>query len=109
MASVKASRALHCTITPKVHMMIKHIKWQMTNIKGGLGDKMEDWVERQHQNGMQMRQRYRSVQNLVVRATAQEKVQSRNSHPDVIAKLEAINEVSKCKFIASSEKKDDLL
>ena len=44
-----------------------------------------------------------------MRATSREKVQSRNSHPDVIAKLEATNEGNKCKFIASSEKKDDLL
>ena len=66
---------------------------------------MEDWVKRQHQTGMQMRQRFRSVQNPVVRATAREKVQYRNLHPEVIAKLEAINEVSKRKFIASSEKR----
>ena len=33
-ASFKASRSLQCTITPKVHMMLKHVKWQMTNIKG---------------------------------------------------------------------------
>ena len=56
-----------------------------------------------------MRQRFRTVQNPIVRATAREKVQSRNSHPDVIAKLEATNEGNKRKFIASSEKKDDLL
>ena len=42
--AVKASKDLQCTVTPKVHMMLKHVKCQMTNIKGGLGDKMEDWV-----------------------------------------------------------------
>jgi len=70
---------------------------------------MEDWVKRQHQTGMRMRQRFRTVQNPIARAQAREKVQSRNSHPDVIAKLEATNEGNKRKFIASSEKKDDLL
>jgi hypothetical protein len=104
-ASVKASRSRQCTITPKVHMMLKHVKWQMTNIKGGLGDKMEDWVERQHQTGMQMSQQFCSAQNPFTWTTAQEKVQFRNLHPDVIAKLEASNEVSKRKFIVSSEKK----
>ena len=56
-----------------------------------------------------MRQQFCTVQNPIVQATAQEKVQSRNSHPDVIAKLEATNEGNTRKFIASSEKKDDLL
>jgi len=28
-------------------------RWQMENIPGGLGDKMEDWVEKQHQMGKQ--------------------------------------------------------
>ena len=31
--------------------MLEHIEWQMTNIWGGVGDKMEDWVERLHQDG----------------------------------------------------------
>jgi len=70
-----------------------------------LVDKMEDWVERLHQTGMQMRQRFRTVQNPIVRATAREKVRSRNSHPDVIAKLEATNEGNKRKFIAHQKKR----
>jgi hypothetical protein len=38
------------------NMMLIHVGWQMTNIKGGLGNNMEDWVERLHQTGMRMRQ-----------------------------------------------------
>ena len=105
LAAVEASKPLQCTVTPKVHMMLKHVQWQMTNIKGGLGDKMKDWVERQHQTGMQMRQRFCTVQNPIARAQARKKVHSRNSHPDVIAKLEATNEGNKRKFISSSDKK----
>ena len=56
LAAVEGSKALKCTVTPKVHMMLKHVEWQMTNIKGGLGEKMEDWVERLHQTGMRTRQ-----------------------------------------------------
>jgi len=85
LAAVKGSKALQCTVTYKVHMMLKHIKWQMTNIKGGLGDKLEDWVEQLHQAGMRMRQQFRTVQNPLVWAVAQEKVDSRNG-PGVIAK-----------------------
>ena len=61
-------------------------------------DKMEDWVERQNQTGMQMRQKFCTMQNPIVRAIAWEKVQSRNSHPDVSAKLEATNEGNKRKL-----------
>ena len=43
-AAVYGNAALHCTVTPKVHLMFKHVAWQMQNIRWGLGNKMEDWV-----------------------------------------------------------------
>ena len=49
LAAVHGNDALGCTVTPKVHMMLKHVAFQMRYIRGGLGDKMEDWVERLHQ------------------------------------------------------------
>ena len=52
LAALQGNTVLRCTITPKVHLMLKHVAWQMKEIKGGLGDKMEDWVERLHQTGM---------------------------------------------------------
>ncbi len=48
-AAVQSSAILGCPITPKVHMMLWHVEWQMRNIPGGLGNKMEDWVKRLHQ------------------------------------------------------------
>ena len=72
-AAVQSSGILGCPITPKVHTMLRHVEWQMKNIPGGLGDKMEDWVERLHQWGMQQRWRFRTVQNPLVRAMAREK------------------------------------
>jgi hypothetical protein len=47
-AAEHGNDALRCTTTPKVHLMLKHVAWQMENIPGGLGDKMEDFVERMH-------------------------------------------------------------
>jgi len=35
-AAVKGSKDLRCTITPKVHLMLEHVEWQMTNIRGGV-------------------------------------------------------------------------
>jgi hypothetical protein len=38
-AAVHGHEALHCTVTPKVHLMLKHVAWQMSNIPGGVGKK----------------------------------------------------------------------
>ncbi len=40
-AAVHGNAALRFTVTPKVHLMLKHVAWQMLNIRGGLGDKMK--------------------------------------------------------------------
>jgi len=42
----------------------------LRNLHWGLGDKMEDWVERLHQWGMQQRRQFRTVQNPLVRMNA---------------------------------------
>ena len=52
-AAVKGSKDLQCIVTLKVHLMLEHVEWQMTIIEGGLGIKMEDWVEHLHQTGKQ--------------------------------------------------------
>jgi hypothetical protein len=61
MAAVQGNETLKCTITPKVHLMLKHVVWQMRNIWGGLGDKMEDWIKHLHQTGMCLQQRFCTV------------------------------------------------
>ncbi len=90
-AVLQGSMILQRSITPKVHSMLRHVKWQMKNLPGGLGDKMEDWVERLHQWGMRMRRRFRTVQYPFDRALAREKAASRNMHPDVLAKVESMD------------------
>jgi hypothetical protein len=80
-AAVEGSRTLGCPVTPKVHTMLRHVQWLMRNLHWGLGDKMEDWVERLHQWGMQQRRQFRTVQNPLVRANAREKAASRKTHP----------------------------
>jgi len=88
-AALHGSQILLCPITPKVHAMVRHVAHQMTHLPGGLGDKMEDWVERLHQWGIQQRRRFRTVQNPMVRVTAREKANSRCSYPDVLAQVDA--------------------
>jgi hypothetical protein len=99
-AAVSGNDALRCTITPKVHMMLKHVAGQMENIPGGLGEKMEDFVERMHQTGIRLRDRFRRVKNPVARAQAREKANSRSCHPDVIARIDSTNESKKRSFSA---------
>jgi hypothetical protein len=94
-AAIQGNTAICCTITPKVHLMLKHVPWQMRNIPGGLGDKMEDWVERLHQTGMRERQRFRTVQNPIIRALAREKAVSCNMHTNVLAQVDKTNEGNK--------------
>jgi hypothetical protein len=86
--------------------MLEHVEWQMTNIRGGLGDKMEDWVERLHQDGKRKRLRFRTVQNPIARAHAREKAHERNMHPDVISQTNKINEGNKRNL---AESKTDLV
>jgi hypothetical protein len=105
-AAVEGSRILGCPVTPKVRTMLRHVHWQMTHLHWGLGDKMEDWVERLHQWGIQQRRRFRTVQNPLVRATAREKATSRNTHPEVLAQMDATDAGNKWKM---SEIKVDIL
>jgi hypothetical protein len=107
LAAVHGNDALGCTVTPKVHMMLKHVAFQMRYIRGGLGDKMEDWVEQLHQTGMRLRQRFCTVQNPVIWALAREKANSRSSHSDVIAHKNATNAGNKHSF--SVVKVDDAI
>jgi hypothetical protein len=92
LAAVQSSAILGCPITLKVHTILRHVEWQMKNIPGGLGDKMEDWVERLHQWGMQQRRPFCTVQNPLVRAVAREKAGFCNTHPDVLAQVETTDE-----------------
>ena len=55
-------------------------------------------MERLHQNGMRLRQRFCTVQNPVIRALAREKANSCSSHPDVIAHTNAANAGKKHSF-----------
>ena len=81
--------------------MLEHVEWQMMNIRGGVGDKMEGWVERLHQDGKQKHLRFCTVQNPIARAHAREKVHSHNMHPNVISHTNKINEGNKCNLAES--------
>ena len=59
-AAVVCHVRIGCNVTHKVHLMWKHVAVQM-KVPGGLGQKMEDWLELQHQGGMSSRVQYRTM------------------------------------------------
>jgi hypothetical protein len=100
-AAVQGSKDLQCTVTPKVHLMLEHVEWQMRNIQGGLGDQMKDWVKCLHQTKKRKRLHYCTVQNPVVSSLTGEKANSRNMHPDVVAQTDKINEGNRQNLVES--------
>ena len=62
----------------------------MKNVPGGLGEKMEDWVERQHQDGKRSRDTYRRVANIQARADARAHKDHRRCRADVRAQAELV-------------------
>ena len=74
-------------------------------IEGGLGDKMEDWIEKLHQVGKQLRARYRTTRNLQKRAAARIRVVHRDTTPAVINQTMKVEETSKRKFTTIKSKK----
>ena len=65
---------------------------------GGLGDKLEDWVERAHQTGARKRKRWASTIDRDVRANSRSKIEARDSHPEVRAYTAGVDERNKRKF-----------
>jgi len=75
--------------------MMKHVEWQMKNIRGGLGDKMEDRVECMHQDGMRERRQFCTAKNPAIHSKARKKVHIRDTNADVIAFTNATNAENK--------------
>jgi hypothetical protein len=98
LAAVHGSKILQCSITPKVHAMLRHVQCQMKNLPGGVEETMEDLVEHLHQWGMQQRRRFCTVQDPLVHALAREKATSCNMHPNVLAQVEATDVGNKQKL-----------
>ena len=97
-AAVDGHVKLGLSITPKVHLMHKHVEQQMTGVKRGMGDKMEDGIERSHQTGKRSRSQFGRVSNLQIRANAIQRIQYRNSDPEVIQHKQKVEEGSRRKF-----------
>ena len=87
--------------------MWKHTLYQMKNVPGGLGNKMEDWVERQHQDEARIRKRLSRMPSLQLRAITRSKISQATSHPLVIAQIAKVE--AKSKKRKHSEKRESKL
>jgi len=90
-AAVYCHVAEGLSITPKVHMMWKHVATQML-VPGGLGQKREDWVEHQHQTTSKERDHYRRTKDLQVRSTAKARSNQLYTHPEVEAHEQQVDD-----------------
>ncbi len=93
-AAVRSHVAVGCNVTHKVHLMWKHVGQQM-RVAGGLGQKREDWVEKQHQTTSVLRKQYRSTKDKDVRATAAARASHRDTNPDVMDHIAATDKKGK--------------
>ena len=84
-AAVHSHVRIECNITPKVHLMWKHVAHQMRTIPGGLGNKREDWVEHLHQITSVKRKQFNHCISKEVRANALENILQQQTDPRVVA------------------------
>mmetsp|Transcript_18795 Transcript_18795/g.40722 ORF Transcript_18795/g.40722 Transcript_18795/m.40722 type:complete len:254 (-) Transcript_18795:64-825(-) len=81
-AAVKSHIAAGLSVTPKVHLMWKHVALQM-ELPGGLGWKREDWVEHMHQITCRVRDQFRTTKDKEVRAVAMARAHQQYTEPAV--------------------------
>ena len=86
--------SLGCNVTPKVHMMWKHVKDQMMKVPGGLGQKREDWIEHHHQITSKERAQFGKTQDEDVRANAMARLHQQHTDPDVVSFTNAVNDAA---------------
>jgi hypothetical protein len=78
----------------------------MSSIRGGLGEKTEDWVEWQHQEGGKARARFSRIRNLDLHANARAKTEQRDANASVIARIAEVQEATSRNFANKKETKD---
>jgi hypothetical protein len=103
-AAVDCHVKFGCNITHKVHLMLVHVYLQMKTVPRGLGEKMEDWVELQHQIGSRRRRQFRTMKDLQRRASAAARAEQRSKNADVLAQIAAVTQESKRQLTSTIDK-----
>jgi len=87
--------------------MLCHVYDQMKNIPGGLGEKMEDWVELMHQIGARARRRFRTTKDVQMRAGFKARMDQRGSRADIKKRISEVAEETKRNFVKPITKIED--
>ena len=82
--------------------MYKHVAVQMRVVPRGLGQKMEDWLELQHQGGMRERTQYRTMGDMQKAAEAKERRRCEASKTKVIEQQQGVHERARRKLKVES-------
>ena len=91
-AAIRYHQEIGCTITIKGHIMFQHVIQQLLSIPGGLGDKAEDWIERQHQEQTSLRKRFDAIATYNKKASRMQEEMHKSNHPALRRKVMKVHE-----------------
>jgi len=88
---MEAWREMGFSVTPKAHVFETHAIKQMRTYVGGLGEKLEDWLEHHHQIGHRLEQRFRGMKDRRARCHARRRAEHMISNPGMQVAREKVN------------------
>ncbi len=100
--AMEVMRDMGFSVTPKAHRMEKHVVAQMRNIRGGIGELIEYWIEQYHQVGFKYDMKYRNMSGDFEKAVVRAKREKISMNPGVVK----ANEVRVDKFEGKRKKPD---
>ena len=98
-------RNLELSITPKAHILFEHAVPQFEAL-GGIADKVEDFVEKSHQEGKRLDNLTSRMPSQCYRQQQLVQIQRlwRSNHPNIIEAIKKVRTFSKRNFKATSRK-----
>jgi hypothetical protein len=81
----------------------------MTNILGGLGYEVKDWVESRHQVGNRYQSHLGTMQDRTWHAKAYAKMVHRDTNLEVMAQIITVQNASYCKFVVDNNNTTKIL
>jgi hypothetical protein len=77
------------SFTPKIHGMLGHVSDKVESL-GGIGDMLEDDLERLHQVSKRIMDRTSKIKDVTEQSFAHSKIEAKNNNKETIAKTRAL-------------------
>lgn len=90
--ALQLMRDMGISITPKAHGMEDHVVKQMAKVPGGIGNLVEHWIEKYHQEGYKFDMKYRNMPDEVAKAMVRARRDKIKNDPDVIRARKRVEE-----------------